>query len=85
MELFTDGFMLALVGKAGEAASEPVGRVRERQMAALAANILVRLATSELLEHDDQWQAAMLAMRLVVRLRLEVYGPSPAIGGHDPS
>ena len=45
---------------------------RGHSVAALAAKILARLATSELLENDTQQQAALLAVRLVDSLRLEV-------------
>lgn len=72
MRLFNDLFMAEFVTNAEEAAAEPDERARALQMAALAANILSRLATSELLESDTQKQAAMLAVRLVVNLHLEI-------------
>ena len=43
------------------AADEPDARRRELHMAALAANLLARLAVSEHLEREDQEQAALLA------------------------
>ena len=72
MHLFSDPFMAELVTNAEQAAVEPDERARALQMAALAASILERLATSELLENDTQQQAALLAARLVDSLQLEV-------------
>jgi hypothetical protein len=72
MDLFSDRFMTELVKNAEKAVAEPDERASALQMAAMAANILARLATSELLENDDQQQAAMLAVRFVVTLSLEV-------------
>ena len=72
MHLFNNLFMAEFVTNAEEAAAEPDERARALQMAALGANILSRLATSELLESDTQQQAAMLAGVLVVSLQLEV-------------
>jgi len=72
MDLFSDRFMAALVRSVDLAAAEPDERARERQMAAAAANILARLATSELLDNDDQRQVALLAVRLMVSLQLAI-------------
>ena len=54
MHLFNDLFMAEFVTDAEEAIAERDEHARARQMAALAANILARLATSELLESETQ-------------------------------
>jgi hypothetical protein len=65
--------MAAFVAHAEQALTEPDAHARARQMAALAANILPRLAASELLEGDTKESAALLAMDLLVGFNLEVY------------
>ena len=61
-----------------EAVEEPDERARALHMGALAAKILARLATSELLENDTQQQAALLAVRLVDSLQLRCSSLAPS-------
>jgi hypothetical protein len=76
MHLFHDRFMAVLVTNAEQAAAELDESARALQMATLAANILARLATSELLKSDTKQQAALLAVGLVVSLQLELWSLS---------
>jgi hypothetical protein len=68
MDLFDDQFMRGFVTQAEQIAAEPDQDTRDPLMAALAANILVRLVMSNCVENDTQQQAAMLAARLFVSL-----------------
>jgi hypothetical protein len=72
MDVISDRFMVAFMKDAQRAAAESDPRTREMRMGALTANGLARLATSELLDEDEQKRVAMLAVHLMARLQPEI-------------
>lgn len=85
MDMFSDRFMVEFVKNARRAAGEPDPLTREMQMAALTANGLARLATSQLLDKDEQKSAAMLAVQLMASLQLEILELGTLQDGGDHS
>jgi hypothetical protein len=73
MGTFSDRFIARFVRGAQRAAAEPDPTAREIQMAALTANTLARLATSELVDEDNQRMAMMLFVHLMADFSLDIY------------
>jgi hypothetical protein len=72
MELFSNRFMTEFARQAQRVATETDANDRELQTAALTANGLARLATSERLDEKQRKEAALVVACLVTRYSLDL-------------